>query len=334
MLSFQSSKIEPISSIEKALKKAILNVDCSFGYPNPSGNELLIKEINKLHPHWEGKTLITNSATEATYLALSLFEGKTIALNVPSYFGVIRQIKEFGLNVIEWENTEDLLNIPKCDVILLTSNFTPPTGKSFSLKEKEIIAKYAKENDAVIIEDNAYEFLSYGKEKITSIPSEKFIRINSFSKLLSPSLRMGFSISSEDLYLKMRSKKITMNLSSSEMSQSIIYSVIKDHSIISEWQDELKERAYICKDMIDKYFNIDVSVYDGGAFIKLPIKSSIKISQVIDKCKENGVLLDDNKNQYLDSESKNYIRLHLGAINKHNIECGIKLIKSCVDNLY
>lgn len=333
MLSFQSSKIEPIFEIEKELKNAISKLDCSFNYPNPSGNQKLIKQISELHPHWEGDVLVTNSATEATYLALSLFKGKTVALNVPSYFGVIRQLKELSINIVEWNNVEDLLSIPEFDAILLTSNFTPPIGKSFSEHDKYLIAKYSKEQNAVVIEDNAYEFLSYDKNNLTSIPTDNAIRINSFSKLLTPSLRMGFSISSSEHYKKMRSKKITMNLSSSDISQSIISSVLDNTSVINLWQSELKERAIICKNAIGKYLNIDVSVFDGGAFIKLPLNEEIILENMIDICKKNGLLIDNNKNQYLDNLSKNYIRLHLGAIKKENIEKGIEVIKFSIEEL-
>lgn len=326
MLSFQSSKIKHLPEMEKLFKAALMKTDMSFDYPDPSGNKILREQIKTLHPHWEGEVLITNSATEATYLALSQFSGKTLALNVPSYFGVIRQAKELGIKVKEWKTVEELENLSSVDVILLTSNFTPPTGKSFSDHDKLKIAEYANAKDVTVIEDNAYELLSYSEGELTSINSNKVIRINSFSKILTPSLRMGFVIASDDFFSKMRSNKITINLSSSSISQSIISEILKDQMIVGKWQKELMHRAKVAQAAIEEYFHQKVKVSDGGAFLKLDLDESIDVSNFIKFAKENGVLIDDNKNQYMDGITQSYVRLHLGSINKEDINKAIETI--------
>ncbi len=323
MYSFQSSKIEPLESMEKAFKKSLNNVTSSFEYPNPSGDSNLRKQVKQLHPHWTGDVLITNSATEATYLALSQVSG-VIALNVPSYFGVIRQAKELGLTVVEWETVEELKKIKEFDAVLLTSNFTPPTGVSFSDKDKQVIGSIANDKDAIVIEDNAYEFLSYSEKPLTAIQANKVIRINSFSKLLTPSLRMGFLMAENDLFSAMRSKKITMNLSSSGLSQSVISGILEDQTLISEWQKELFSRYNSAKKAIKKYFNSDVEASEGGPFVKLSFDKHYNISALIGRAKNDGILLDNNENQYMNKETKPYIRLHLGSIKRTDIDEAIE----------
>lgn len=329
MLSFQSSKIKTIESIEAALKFSLNEIDWSFDYPNPSGLEELRSSIKTLHPHWSGEVLMTNSATEATYLALSqLEEGMTLALNVPSYFGVIRQAKDLGLNIVEWTNIKELKKITSIDCILLTSNFTPPTGCSFSDKDKAEIALIANNQDALVIEDNAYEFLSYENKALTSINAKKVIRINSFSKLLTPNLRMGFLMAKKELLSKIRSKKITMNLSSSGISQQIINEVLKDQSLIRQWSNELSQRYDVAFREIEASFDIKLKKANGGSFISLPLKQGIDLEKTIIECKKNGLLIDNNNAQYLSGYSLPYIRLHLGAIKANEIKKAIKIIKN------
>lgn len=330
MLSFQSSTINPLPRMEEAFNNAIKNVDASFEYPNPSGNEKLIEQVKNLHTHWDGEVLITNSATEATYLALSQISGGKLALNVPSYFGIIRQAKELNITVVEWETIEELSNIKDVDAILLTSNFTPPTGKSFSNEDKNNISEIADKQDALVIEDNAYEFLSYGNKTLTSIPANKVIRINSFSKLLSPSLRMGFIMAKGELFSKIRSQKITMNLSSSGLSQSIISNILDNEELINSWQKELEERASIAKKEIKEKLNQRINIYDGGSFIQLSLSGNRDLKSVISLAKEKGLLIDDNKNQYMNNQSKSYLRLHLGAISKADIPKAIHILKNVI----
>jgi DNA-binding transcriptional MocR family regulator len=311
-----------------AFELAVKNIDISFEYPDPSGNKELRDQIKKHHDHWDGEVLITNSATEATYLALSQIRGGTLALNVPSYFGVIRQAHDLNIKVIEWETVDDLIKIKDCDAILLTSNFTPPTGKSFSDKDKGVIADFADDISALVIEDNAYEFLSFSDKQLTAIPAKSAIRINSFSKLLSPNLRMGFIVAESDILSEIRSKKITMNLSSSPISQSIISAILKDDKIVNLWRRELKERNYLAKKEILKTSNISVEDSDGGSFIKYPLKPGTDINNFIKRAKENGLLIDNNKNQYMNNQPQPYLRIHLGSIAIEDIIGAIKILSA------
>jgi DNA-binding transcriptional MocR family regulator len=328
MLSLQASKISPLPEMQKAFEEAVKHISTSFEYPNPSGNENLREQIKEFHPHWQGEVLITNSATEATYLALSQIAGGKLALNVPSYFGVIRQAKDLNIEVIEWETVDDLEKIENCDAVLLTSNFTPPIGKSFSDEDKHIISQFANAKNALVIEDNAYEFLSFNGEPLTSIKTNKSININSFSKLLSPALRLGFIMAEGEMFKKVRSKKITMNLSSSPISQEIISNILQDKYIIKIWQKELKERAILLHEEIKKQLNIDIEMPDGGSFIKLPLNPDIDLDAFIAKAKENGLLLDSNSRQYLNNRPQPYLRLHLGAIAKEDIKRAVGIFKT------
>ncbi len=327
MISFQSSKIKITDKMKFILDKAINKIDLDFEYPDPSGSLNLRNLIKNYHPHWKGECLITNSATEATFLALSLLKGKRLALNVPSYFGVIRQAKYYDIEIIEWNNVDELLKLKNIDGILLTSNFTPPTGKSFSAKDKERIAKYANDNSALVIEDNAYEFLNYSDIPLLCINAEKSIKINSFSKVLSPSLRVGFLITDKSNYNILRSNKITINLSSPSLQQNIIENIISDNNFIKNWQNELKTRANLLKELFYENFNINIDVNDGGSFVKLDLGNNINVKEFIINIKNRNILLDDNKNQYIDKNSKNYIRLNVGSVTTEEIKKSISIFK-------
>jgi 2-aminoadipate transaminase len=192
-------------------------------------------------------------------------------------------------------------------------------GQSFSNEDKKRIANFANLKKALVIEDNAYEFLSFNNEILTSIKADNYIRLNSFSKLLSPSLRLGFIMAESEMFNKIRSKKISINLSSSPISQEIISNILEDKNIIKLWQKELKERALLLKEEIKKQMDIDIEMPEGGSFIKLPLSDNIDLEEFIAKARENGLLLDSNKHQYINNYPHPYLRLHLGAIAKDDI---------------
>ena len=332
MLSIQSSKISPIKEMEDLIRSAVKHVKPSFDYPDPSGLDKLKNQVKLLHPHWSGDVLMTNSATEATYLALSEIRGGCLALNVPSYFGILRQAKELGIKIIEWRTMDDLRKIDNFDAILFTSNFTPPTGKSFSDSEKSEIAVMANNKSAIVIEDNAYELLGYNDKPLSAISAYKSIKIGSFSKMLTPSLRMGYLVSSGVLFKNIRSRKITMNLSSSELSQSIISKILEDENIIKLWREELLHRALIMQDDLSFIFFTAVPIYDGGCFLKFPLRDDINLEDLKKETESNGLLIDCNNGQYLDNKSRPYLRINLAAIQKEDINDAVIILKNAIDH--
>ncbi|XP_042324442.1 kynurenine/alpha-aminoadipate aminotransferase, mitochondrial isoform X3 [Sceloporus undulatus] len=142
--------------------------------------------------------------------------GDTILLDAPTYPGTLAALRPLGCNIINVPSDQHGI-IPKAlkeilsrwnaeDAKKLTSNLPKflytipnggnPTGASLTTDRKKEIYQLARQYDLLVIEDDPYYFLQFNKPWAPTFLSMdtdgRVIRTDSFSKILSSGLRIGF----------------------------------------------------------------------------------------------------------------------------------------------
>jgi 2-aminoadipate transaminase len=318
MLSFRSDEVVLPEATRLALRRAFLaRAEAAFGpegdrYPPPDGLPELRERIAAMTPHWDGGVLVTNSATEATWLALRAVAsagGRRLAVMVPCYFGVLRQAADLGLEVLPWETPDQLEALPGFDAALLTSNFTPPHGRSFTDADKLRIARLADARGAVVVEDNPYDPLWFDAPP-TAVPAARAIRVGSLSKIASPRFRLGFLRASGDLAHRLRSLKITVNLSSPPDMQAVAAAALEP-ALLDRLRAEMRARADAVRSAVRAATGVECPEPQGGSYLCLPLDGNpVRFAE---RCAEAGVAVDVNAHQFTDRRPRPWARLHLGA---------------------
>lgn len=330
MLSLQSNTVllpdETLNELEAALRA--IDVRGASSYGDTWGDLALREDVKRLTPNWEGDALITGSATQALMLSLQhVGAAKTLALQVPCYFGVLRQAKELGITVKPWSTTEELEQIGAVDAILLTSNLSPPTGRSLPHEDKQRIAHLASHFNAWVIEDNAYEALWFDQPPVP-IPADtaRSIRIGSLSKIVSPDFRVGFIRADKATLEALRARKITMELSTPQIIQEAARAGITPKAL-DRWRNELKSRVDTMCHALLEAFGIRILPSDGGPYVALSLPAETDITNLATKCKETGLLIDENRHHYPDGRNRPYLRLHCGGIRNDEIHSAIDILR-------
>lgn len=215
---------KPIQFDEEMMKRA-LQYSQSAGIP-----ELLswLKELQvKLHnpptihyPTSQGQMdiCITSGSQDGLCKVFEMIinPGDNVLLNEPIYSGTLQALKPLGCNIInvasdeygiipdslkevlsKWK-PEDSKNTKKNTPKFLYTvpNGSNPTGHSLTSNRKKEIYELARKYDFLIIEDDPYYFLQFSKSWAPTFLSMdidgRVIRTDSFSKVLSSGLRIGF----------------------------------------------------------------------------------------------------------------------------------------------
>ncbi|GCB64278.1 hypothetical protein scyTo_0013312, partial [Scyliorhinus torazame] len=142
--------------------------------------------------------------------------GDTVLLDTPTYPATLFTLRPLGCKIIglssdqhglvpqslsdilsKWEPEDaknPLSDIPK--VLYTIPNGANPTGASITAERKREVYQIARKYNLLIIEDDPYYFLQFEKPWAPSFLSldvdGRVIRADSFSKILSSGLRMGF----------------------------------------------------------------------------------------------------------------------------------------------
>ncbi|MQL54340.1 PLP-dependent aminotransferase family protein [Acidianus ambivalens] len=195
--------------------------------------------------------ILTGGAKEALFLLSYLFND--VSIESPTYQGFISILKFKGLtNVYSVPISEDGINVESLEKIVRDHKFqffytvtiNNPTGYVTTDYTKKEIIELAEKYGFRIIEDDIYGFFSYEEDVNTFRSfSDSVIYVSSFSKILSPGLRVGFIlVNDEDLLNKLIKIKMEVNHQISSLDQLIVKDVIRDPRFLNNL-DKAK-RAY------------------------------------------------------------------------------------------
>lgn len=155
--------------------------------------------------------VITHGCTEALNLALGAVTrpGDTVLLEAPTYYGLLQLLESRGLRALEIPG--DPFSGPSLEVIdaatrtpgriraaLLIPNFANPTGSLMPAERKAELARLLGERGIPLIEDDVYGDMGHDGERPPLVKhwdrEDLHIACGSFSKCLSPGLRVGWIV--------------------------------------------------------------------------------------------------------------------------------------------
>lgn len=147
-------------------------------------------------------------ATEALYLSLRAVTkpGDVIAVESPSYFGLLRLIEGHGLRAVEiptdprtgldLDALDDAIRSGPVRAVLAAPNFTNPLGARMPDENKERLVKMLARREIPLIEDDVYGDLAYDGTRprpAKAFDKEGWVLLcGSVSKTLAPGYRVGW----------------------------------------------------------------------------------------------------------------------------------------------
>ncbi|KAI5943361.1 Kynurenine/alpha-aminoadipate aminotransferase, mitochondrial [Manis javanica] len=182
--------------------------------------------------------------------------GDNVLLSEPVYSGILQILKPLGCNIINvssdehgiipeslqetlsrWkpeESESPRRNTPK--LLYTVPNGNNPTGNSLTADRKKAIYEVARKYDFLIVEDDPYYFLQFTKPWAPTFLSMdidgRVIRADSFSKVLSSGLRIGFITGPKPLI-----ERVVLHTQVSTMHASTFSQVLVSE-LLHQWGEE------------------------------------------------------------------------------------------------
>lgn len=206
----------PYSVLAKTMRKVILDYGESILVkPENKGNVALRQEICAYLRRSRGITVALNqvvlgAGAEYLYgLIAQLFpDARAFALEGPSYAKIQKVYEAQGKNCLflpmyeDGIRKKDLMNT-NADVLHVTPFNSFPSGVSISASKKQFYLEWARTNNKIIVEDNYDSELTVSSKPEDTLfsmdDSSRVIYINTFSRTIAPSIRMGYMLLPKDL---------------------------------------------------------------------------------------------------------------------------------------
>ena len=232
--------------------------------------------------------IIMSGAQQGNLLACKVLcnPGDTLVVESPSFIGSLNAFKSNGVNLagipleedgMDLNALEDLLKTtPNVKLIYVIPNFQNPTGRTMSLEKRKGLYELACKYDTMILEDNPYGDLRFAGENVPSIKSMdtegRVIYSGTFSKVLSPGMRVGFVVAPKPVISKIVICKQVDDVHTNILAQRICHEFL----MRTDYLQHIQKLAKICQhkcnlmlDQMDKHMDHSITWTkpEGGLFI-------------------------------------------------------------------
>lgn len=218
-------------------------------------------------------------------------EGDVIICEAPSFIGSLNSFRSYNAKLVGIPLEDDGMDLEKLERALQTEknirfiytipNFQNPSGVTTSLEKRKAIYALAKKYQVMILEDNPYGELRISGENVPSIKSMDtdglVVYVGSFSKILSPGMRVAWVVAPSRLISKLVVCKQGSDVHTNIWAQMVAYEFMSKYDFsahLEKLREIYRKKANYCMDLLDRYLvpKITYNRIDGGLFIwcKLP----------------------------------------------------------------
>lgn len=299
------------------------------GYPPLK--EFLAESMQKYSvPAVPGNILMTNGSQQALDLVGRLFinNGDKILTDAPTYLGAIQAWRAYKPQFItvpldddgmDPERVEKTLQQHRIKFMYVLPNFHNPAGTTISYERRRRLVELAARYGAFIVEDDPYGELRFEGEDIAPLMSmhkENVIYLSTFSKTLSPGIRLGWIVAPERVIAPLVQAKQGADLQTGTFIQYVAHDIvgrgiIKRH--VKRIRSVYKERRDVMLAAMEEYFPPGVTWTrpQGGLFLWVRMPEHVDSEELLKVAVEEKVAFVPGVAFYPDSkEGHNCMRLN------------------------
>lgn len=301
----------PAKELEE-LSREILAEEPSvaFQYGVTEGYTPLREEVKKIlaargvyNPEYDD-VIITSGAQQANELSAKVLcnENDVMLVESPSFIGSLNAFKSYHVALKGVKLEGDGVNIAELEqklaeggvkLVYLIPNFQNPTGNTMSWEKRQKAFELCKKYGAVILEDNPYGDLRFAGEDIKSIKTldteGMVIYSGTFSKILSPGIRVGYVCAHKDIIQKIVVCKQVADVHSTMWSQMLCYRFLKKYDLeehLKKLRKVYEKKTNLMLSEIEKNFSSKITFTrpQGGLFIYCTLPEGVTTQQMVDFC--------------------------------------------------
>ncbi len=296
------------------------------------------------------QVLVTTGGQQAIDLVCKTLidPGDVIIAEAPTYPGAIPTFCSYeadvvqiamdgdGMRVSELEATLDALERegrrPK--FVYTVPTFQNPAGVTLSLQRRRELVRIARERELLVMEDNPYGMLRYEGESLPtlySLDDQFVIYAGTFSKILSPGVRLGWAAAPAPILDQMQTGKQGADLCSSPITQYFVAAYFDS----GPWGDYLgslleiyRRRRDVMLDAMAEHFprEAEWTHPEGGLFIWATLPDYIDTTDLLARALQENVAFVPGRAAYLDGRGGSSMRLNFSGVPESQIREGIRRI--------
>ncbi|MGA9856989.1 MAG: PLP-dependent aminotransferase family protein [Solirubrobacteraceae bacterium] len=278
--------------------------------------------------------------------------GDVVVCEAPTYPGAIPTFSAYEADVVQITMDRDGMRVDELAATLdalerdgrrpkfiyTIPNFHNPAGVTMSLERRRELVRIASERELLVLEDNPYGLLRYEGEPLPTLHSlddEFVIYASTFSKILSPGVRLGWAAAPAPILAKMQIGKQGSDLCSSSISQYFVSAYFDS----APWDDYVRSlleiyrrRRDVMLDALAEHFprEAEWTHPQGGLFIWATMPSYIDTTDLLARALQEQVAFVPGRAAFVDGRGGSAMRLNFSGVDEDAIREGIRRIGEVV----
>ena len=273
-------------------------------------------------------------------------DGDVVLVEDPTYLASLHILRTYrgkavgvrsGDEGLDLHDLEQKIKAFKPKMLYCVPTFSNPTGRTYSLAVRKAIAELTAKYGVMVLEDDPYSEIRFCGERVPSIKSfdkcGNVVFTASFSKTISPGLRVGYCVGDPAVMAKLTIGKQAVDVHTSMLSQAIVEEYFARglfDKVLSRSIPVYKEKKDAMHAAIERYMPEEFSSTDpfGGLFIwgGFAEKSGVDTACAFAGACERGVAYVSGETFFADGKDRRHLRLNYSAASPEQIERGIKIL--------
>jgi 2-aminoadipate transaminase len=294
------------------------------------------------------EVLITSGSGQGLDLVnrLLLNRGDTVILEEFTYGGALTKLQRLGIKVIGAPLDDDGLRIDALGQILdnleqggIVPKFIytiptvqNPTGSIMPVERREALLALAKRHGVPIFEDECYADLTWSDgapAAIYSMDRTQVIHVGSFSKTLSPALRLGYVVADWSVMSRLVGLKRETDSGTGALEQMVVAEYFSRNfaAHVGELTGVLKDKLDTMIEALEREFGTTVEKMwrpKGGIFLWIKLPDRVEVTKLVTPAAKEGLVFNPGPEWSCNPDAtKSHMRLCFALPSKDDIRGGI-----------
>ena len=291
---------------------------------------------------------VTGSTQAMDLLCKALINpGDRIVVENPSFLGNLQCMKLYEAELVpvrsdgdglDPDHLEQLFREVHPKMLYTIPTFQNPTGRTLSLERRKRVAELASQYGVLVAEDDPYRDLRYRGEGLPSIASFDregwVVYLGSFSKVISPGLRVGYLAGDAGILRKCTIGKQSSDVHTANLNQAIVDQYLRQDPASRAYPAHFPDYALQCDRMLDHLAAFPEGVPlprpEGGLFLWAELPEGVSAVELLKKAIEKKVAFVPGTHFFADGGHENTLRLNFSASTPAQIDQGMNTLRSLI----
>ena len=288
---------------------------------------------------------VSGSSQAMDLLCKALIDpGDVILVENPTFLGNMQCMKLYQAKIVPVESDEGGIMLDRLEEAIITHKpkmlytiptFQNPTGKTLAADRRPAIAALADRYGFVVAEDDPYRDLRYSGTPLPSIKScDKsglVVFLGSFSKLISPGLRVGYIAAHPTILRKCVIGKQSADVHTPTLNQAVVDAFLRegllDSHVASICESYGKQLNAMLEELSEFPAGTTYTKPEGGLFVWAELPKGINATTLLMKAVERKVAYVPGSHFFAEGGHENTMRLNFSNSSIEKIHEGMAILR-------